>query len=57
MCSLNLRRRAISPRDDQKIGITPRTNRRFDFPHHLLDIDKRFAGEMSATFGNSWSSM
>ena len=51
-CPIEILNRArICPRDDHEIGITSRCYRRFDFFRHLLNIDERFSGKMSAALG------
>src|SRR6266481_7850665 len=42
-------RARICSRDDHEIRIASRTYGSFDFANHLIDIDNRFPGEMSAT--------
>ena len=44
-------RAGVRPRDDHEIWITARCDRRFDFADHLLKIDNRFPGDMSAALG------
>ena len=41
----------VRPRDDHKIGIAPRSYRRFDSFRHLFNVDQRFSGQMSAALG------